>query len=186
MNRFSTTPTPLPGLMRVQRQAMADARGFLARLFCAEELAGMGWHGPIAQINHTHTAHCGTVRGLHYQRPPAAEVKLVSCLRGAVWDVVVDLRAGSPTFLQWHAEELSADNHTALLIPPGCAHGFQTLQNSTELLYLHSAPHTPHCEAALNILDRRLGISWPLPVVGLSPRDAAHPWLPTDFEGIVL
>ena len=126
------------------------------------------------------------MRGLHYQRPPAPEAKLVSCLRGAVWDVAVDLRANSPTFLQWHAQELSAHNHTALLIPPGFAHGFQALEDGAELLYVHSAPYTPACEGALNVHDPRLCITWPLPVHGLSPRDAAHPLLGADFEGIVL
>ncbi|MDH5206728.1 MAG: dTDP-4-dehydrorhamnose 3,5-epimerase family protein, partial [Hylemonella sp.] len=106
MNRFSVSPTALPGLMRVQRQRLSDARGFLSRLFCAEELAAAGWSGPVAQINHTGTTRAGTVRGLHYQRPPHAEAKLVSCVRGRVWDVAVDLRAASPTFLQWHGEEL--------------------------------------------------------------------------------
>lgn len=186
MSRFVVNATPLPGLMQIQRQPLADARGALTRLFCAQELADAGWHGPIAQINHTHTVQRGTVRGLHYQRPPAAEAKLVSCLHGAVWDVVVDLRAGSPTFLRWYATELSAENHTALLIPPGCAHGFQTLQDHTELLYLHSALHTPSCEAAVHISEPQLAIAWPLPIANLSARDAAHALLPPEFEGIAL
>lgn len=189
MNRFITTPTPLLGLTRIERQPLTDIRGFLARLFCAQELAGVGWSGPIAQINHTHTANRGTVRGLHYQRPPVAEAKLVSCLRGAVWDVAVDLRANSPTFLHWYAEELSAHNHAALLIPPGFAHGFQVLEEGTELLYLHSMPYAPGYEGALNVCDPRLAIAWPLPVEGLSPRDSAHPMLPIDlaeFEGMIL
>lgn len=186
MSRFTTTPTPLAGLQCIQRQPLQDARGFLARLFCADALAAAGWPGPVAQINHTHTAERGVVRGLHYQRPPAPEAKLVSCLRGAVWDVAVDLRAGSPTFLHWHAQELSARNHTALLIPAGFAHGFQVLEEGAELLYLHSAPYTPACEGALNVRDPRLAIAWPLPVQGLSARDAAHPLIGADFEGIVL
>ena len=186
MSRFIVTATPLPGVLQIQRQPLADARGALTRLFCSQELAAAGWHGPIAQINHTHTVQCGTVRGLHYQRPPAAEAKLVSCLRGAVWDVVVDLRAQSPTFLQWHAQELSADNHTALLIPPGCAHGFQTLQDNTELLYLHSAPYCPDYEAAVHVSEPRLAIAWPLPIANLSARDAAHALLPPEFAGIAL
>lgn len=186
MSRFVITSTPLLGVMRIQRQPLADARGALTRMFCAQELAAAGWHGPIAQINHTHTTQRGTVRGLHYQRAPAAESKLVSCLQGAVWDVVVDLRADSPTFLHWYAEELSAQNHTALLIPPGCAHGFQALQDNTELLYLHSAPHAPECEGAIHVSEPRLAIDWPLPVVNLSARDAAHPLLTPEFEGIVL
>ena len=186
MSRFTVTPTPLAGLQCIQRQPLQDARGFLARLFCADELAAAGWPGPVAQINHTHTAERGAVRGLHYQRTPAPEAKLVSCLRGAVWDVAVDLRAGSPTFLHWHAQELSAQNHCALLIPPGFAHGFQVLEVGTELLYLHSAPYTPACEGALHAQDPRLAIAWPLPVQGLSARDAAHPWMDASFEGICL
>jgi dTDP-4-dehydrorhamnose 3,5-epimerase len=108
---------------------MADDRGSLSRLFCADELAASGWAWPVAQINHTVTLHRGAVRGFHFQRPPHAEAKLVSCLRGAVWDVAVDLRQGSPTFLQHRAIELSADNGQALLIPPGFAHGFQALRD---------------------------------------------------------
>src|SRR5690554_6695588 len=107
MSRFTVTNLPLAGLKRVQRQRLGDNRGFLARLFCAEELAAAGWTQPIAQINHTFTAKQGTVRGMHFQRPPHAEMKLVSCIRGEVWDVAVDLRVGSPTFLHWHAERLS-------------------------------------------------------------------------------
>lgn len=186
MGRFTLSSTPLHGLVAIERQPLRDARGFLARLFCAEELASAGWHWPIAQINHTHTAQRGMVRGLHYQCPPAAEAKLVTCLHGAAWDVVVDVRANSPTFLQWHAQELSAYNHTAFLIPPGCAHGFQALEDGAELLYLHSAPYTPTCEAALNVRDPRLDIAWPLPIADLSPRDAAHPMLDASFSGVYL
>lgn len=186
MSRFAVTPTPLAGLLCVQRQPLGDARGFLARLFCAEELAAMGWPGPVAQINHTRTEHKGTVRGMHWQRSSAAEAKLVSCVRGAVWDVAVDLRAGSPTFLQWHAERLSADNHRALLIPPGFAHGFQALEDGVELLYVHSAPYAPDCEAGADALDARLAIAWPLPVQERSARDAAHAPLDSNFKGVVL
>lgn len=186
MSRFTFLPTPLQGLVCIQREPLTDQRGFLARIFCAEELAVAGWSWPVAQINHTYTAQRGTVRGLHYQSPPAVEAKLVSCLRGAVWDVAVDLRSNSPTFLQWHAQELSANNHRALLIPPGCAHGFQVLEDDTELLYVHSTPYIPACESALNVLDPRLAIPWPLPVARLSQRDASHPLLDASFEGVHL
>lgn len=185
-SRFTVTPTPLAGLLSVQRHLLGDERGFLARLFCAEELAAAGWPGGVAQINHTRTERAGTVRGMHWQRPPAAEAKLVSCVRGAVWDVAVDLRAGSPTFLQWHAQRLAADNHTALLIPPGFAHGFQALEDGVELVYVHSAPYAPACEAGADALDARLAIAWPLPVRERSARDAAHAPLGSDFEGVVL
>lgn len=186
MNRLTLTPLALTGLTRVERERLSDERGFLSRLFCAKELGAAGWSQPIAQINHTQTAQRGTVRGLHYQRAPQREAKLVTCLRGEVWDVVVDLRSGSPTFLQWHAEHLSADNGRALLIPAGFAHGFQTLKNDTELLYCHSAAYAPSQEAAINVHDPRLAIPWPLPVMYLSARDAAHAMLPPAFEGVPL
>jgi dTDP-4-dehydrorhamnose 3,5-epimerase len=176
MSRFVLHPTPIAGLVVLQRLPLGDARGFLERLFCADDLAPAGWTGAIAQINHTFTAERGTVRGMHFQRAPHAETKLVSCLVGAVWDVAVDLRPDSPTYLQWHAEELSADNHRALLIPPGCAHGFQTLSDDVQMLYCHSQAYAPHSEGGLHPQDPRLGIQWPLPVHGLSPRDASHPY----------
>ena len=186
MSRFLFHPTPIAGLVAIERLPLGDARGFLERLFCATDLAPAGWTGPIAQINHTFTAEAGTVRGLHFQHPPHAETKLVSCLQGAVWDVAVDLRPGSPTYLQWHAEELSASNHRALLIPPGCAHGFQTLRADVQMLYCHSQAHAPHSEGGLHPQDPRLGIAWPLPVHGLSLRDARHPPITPDFEGVRL
>jgi len=186
MNRFTLTDTPLQGLKIVQRKAMGDARGFLSRLFCADELQQAGWCVPIAQINHTLTQHRATVRGMHFQRPPHAEIKLVSCLRGAVWDVAVDLRIGSPTYLQWHALRLSGDNHCALLIPQGFAHGFQTLEDNVEMLYCHSAPFVSTADAGLNPMDPHLDIAWPLPVEGLSSKDQAQPMIDATFEGIRL
>jgi len=177
MSRFIVSDTPLAGLKQVQRTPLGDSRGFLARLFCAEELAAAGWAGPVAQINHTHTARRGTVRGMHFQRAPHAETKLVSCLRGMVFDVAVDLRPQSPTFGRWHAVRLSADNACALLIPPGFAHGFQALCDDVELLYCHSAPHAPAAEGGLDPQDAALAVAWPLPVSELSVRDAAHPAL---------
>lgn len=184
MSRFRIVETTLPDLKVVIRDRRTDERGHLSRLFCANELESAGWRGGIAQINHTLTRQSGTVRGLHFQRAPDAEAKLVSCLRGRVWDVAVDLRAGSPTFLRWHAEELSADNGRALLIPVGFAHGFQALEADSELLYLHSAPYSPASEGALNAVDPRLAIDWPLPVGDRSARDQCHPMLTDDFKGI--
>ncbi len=184
MNRFSISPLPLAGLMRITRERLGDSRGFLSRLFCAQELAAAGWTLPVAQINQTQTIHCGTVRGLHFQHPPHAEMKLVSCLRGTVWDVAVDLRVGSTTFLQWHAENLSSDNRQSLLIPAGFAHGFQTLSDDVEMLYCHSAGHVPASEGAINALDPRLAIGWPLPLNHRSERDRQHPFLVDDFRGI--
>ncbi|HJV61635.1 MAG TPA: dTDP-4-dehydrorhamnose 3,5-epimerase family protein [Albitalea sp.] len=182
--RFSVADTPLPGLKLVVRQRVGDARGFLSRLFCADELRAAGWTRPVSQINHTFTARRGTVRGLHFQHPPHAEAKLVSCLRGEVWDVAVDLREGSPTFLRWHAARLSADNRQALLIPEGFAHGFQTLCDEVEMLYCHSAAYNAGAEGGLNVRDPSLAIDWPLPIAEVSPRDAGHPFVGGDFKGV--
>lgn len=184
MARLTVIPTPLAGIVIVERQRIGDARGFLSRIFCADELREAGFVLPVAQINHTLTETAGTVRGLHYQLPPHAEDKLVTCIRGRVFDVAVDLRAGSPTFLRWHAEELSADNGRALLIPQGCAHGFQALEDGCELLYLHSRAYAPDAEAGLSPLDPSLGIAWPLAVTTISARDAGHPVIQEDFTGV--
>jgi len=186
MSRFTITDLPLPGLKLVERQRIGDGRGFLSRLFCAEELTAAGWFKPIAQINHTCTAKRGTVRGMHFQRPPHSEMKLVSCIRGEVWDVAVDVRSGSPTFLRWHAERLSAENGRALLIPEGFAHGFQALTDDVELLYCHSAAYAAEAEVGLNPRDGRLAIAWPLAITELSARDACHPLVESGFEGVRL
>jgi dTDP-4-dehydrorhamnose 3,5-epimerase len=180
------TDLTLPGLKRVERHRFSDARGFLSRLFCLEELGGFGWTKPIMQITHSCTIQRGTVRGLHFQYPPHAEIKLVSCLRGEAWDVAVDVRAGSKTFLRWHAEHLSTDNGRALLIPEGFAHGFQALTDNVEMLYCHSAAYTPSSEAGLNPKDPKLDIDWPLPLTQLSARDVQHPMLEDHFVGVLL
>lgn len=186
MSRFTVTDLPLNGIKLVERQRLGDNRGFLSRLFCSDELAAAGWVRPIAQINHTYTAVRGTVRGMHFQHPPYAEMKLVNCIRGEVWDVAVDMRTSSPTFLRWHAERLSSDNCLALLIPEGFAHGFQALTDDVELLYCHSTAYIPDAESGLNPMDTRLAIAWPLQVTELSRRDASHPLIETGFEGVRL
>lgn len=183
-SRFDLLATPLPGLTLMQRKPFADSRGYLERLFCAQELQGLLDGKTIVQINRTLTTRRGTVRGLHFQHPPHAESKLVSCLQGEVFDVAVDLRQGSPTFLRWHAEILSDGNHKSLVIPEGFAHGFQTLSNECTMLYLHTAAYQPDAQGGLHSQDPRLAISWPLPVIELSPRDAELPLLPDDFAGI--
>lgn len=186
MSRFSVVSLPLAGLKRIERQRLCDSRGFLSRLFCAGELAQAGWCKPVAQINHTRTYKQGAVRGMHFQRPPYAEMKLVTCMRGRVWDVAVDIRAGSATFLKWHAEELSDENNRSMLIPEGFAHGFQALTNDVELLYMHSASYHAEAEGGLNPRDASLGVRWPLAVSEISERDQAHPAVAGDFPGITL
>jgi len=186
MTRFDFLPTPLAGLMVVQKKPIEDARGFLSRFYCAEAFSQAGMHKAISQINHTLTRQKGAVRGLHYQHPPHAEIKVVSCLKGEIFDVAVDLRQNSPTFLNWHGVVLSAKNQCSLLIPEGFAHGFQTLADDCELIYLHTAPYAVESEGALNALDARLAIDWPLAITERSERDRLHPMIKTDFKGISL
>jgi dTDP-4-dehydrorhamnose 3,5-epimerase len=179
-------PTPLEGLYEATTVPFGDERGQFARLFCAGELAVAHNSRPIVQINHSITARTGAIRGLHFQRPPHAEVKWVRCLRGRVWDVAVDLRAGSATFLRWHAVVLSAMDRNALFIPEGFAHGFQVQEPDSELLYLHTAAYNPASEGAVRWNDPRLAIAWPLPVTDLSERDRHHPLIEPAFKGIVI
>jgi dTDP-4-dehydrorhamnose 3,5-epimerase len=186
MTRFSVKESGIEGLLVVERLRLADARGFLARLFCAEEFRLFGWDQPVAQINHTFTLRRGTVRGMHFQHHPHCEKKLVNCLRGEIWDVAVDIRHGSPTFLHWHGETLSAGNCRSLLLPEGFAHGFQALTDDAELIYLHSAPYAAEAEGALHPLDPELAIEWPLPVQDMSEKDSSHPFIDSTFAGVRL
>ncbi|WP_329605160.1 dTDP-4-dehydrorhamnose 3,5-epimerase family protein [Undibacterium hunanense] len=182
--RFDFLATPITGLQLVQRKPRGDQRGYLQRLFCSDDMQELGWTAPIAQINHTYTARKGTLRGLHLQLQPFAEMKLVSCMKGEVWDVAVDLRAGSPHFLQWHAVLLSAQNQRSYLIPAGFAHGFQTMTDDVEMLYCHSQPYMPASEMGVHPMDSRLAITWPLAVSEMSDRDNHGISLDTDFQGV--
>lgn len=186
MTQFECFDTPLANLKVIQRKPLEDARGFLSRFYCAEEFKLFGLNQDISQINHTLTRKKGAVRGLHYQQPPHAEIKLVSCIKGEIFDVAIDLRKNSPTFLRWHAELLSESNQRGLLIPEGFAHGFQTLTEDCELIYLHSAPYCKDAEAALNVIDPQIGITWPLEITELSKRDRSHLMIKNDFEGVVV
>lgn len=176
--------TTLPGVWEIEPMTRRDERGSLARLFCDEAFAEIAPGLAFKQVNHTLTQHRGTVRGLHLQREPALEAKLVCCLRGSVFDVAVDLRAGSPTFGHWHAAVLGGDGRRQLLIPAGCAHGFQTLSDEVHMLYQHSAAYSAEHEAGLRYDDPRLGIPWPLPAAHLSARDRSHRGLDDGFEAV--
>jgi dTDP-4-dehydrorhamnose 3,5-epimerase len=180
--RFVATATPLDGLISLERCRIEDERGFLSRLYCSEELAEIGFVDPVVQINQTVTRMKGSVRGLHFQLPPHTEDKLVTCLRGEIFDVAIDLRATSPTRLQWHGERLAGDNGRSLFIPRGFAHGFQTLSDDCELLYLHSSAYAPKSEGGLNALDPTLDIRWPLPVTAMSERDRSHAFIDESFR----
>jgi dTDP-4-dehydrorhamnose 3,5-epimerase len=171
MNRFTVTDTPLAGLKIVQRQQVGDSRGFLSRLFCAAELATVGWNRPIAQINQTHTQRQGTVRGMHYQKPPFGQAKLVSCVNGRVLDVIADLRPESPTYLRWAATELSVESGRSVYIPPGYAHGFVTLEDDSTLVYLLEGDYQPEAAGTVRWNDAALGIRWPVESPILAERD---------------
>lgn len=161
-----------------------DLRGSFSRLFCKDKLVNEFGKREIVQINHSKTTKVGAVRGLHFQYTPHAEMKMVRCLKGKVWDVAVDLRKNSSTFLKWHGEELSPKNARLMIIPEGFAHGFQVLEPNSELLYLHTDFYTPSVEGGVRFDDPAVGISWPLSVSDISDRDAKHPFLGADFGGL--
>jgi dTDP-4-dehydrorhamnose 3,5-epimerase len=171
------TELPLSGAYAVDMQRLEDERGFFARSYCAEEFAARGLGPELRQCSVSYNAHKGTLRGLHYQSAPHEEHKLVRCTAGAIFDVIVDIRASSPTYRQWYATELTADNHLALFIPPGFAHGFVSLTDHTEVYYMISAAHAPEFGRGLRWSDPAIGIEWPLPPAVISARDANYPLL---------
>lgn len=178
--------TPISGVMIVESNPHTDQRGAFSRFYCENELANLIGEHRIVQINHSRTSAIGAIRGMHFQYPPHAEMKFVRCLKGMIWDVAVDLRSESSTYLKWHAEILTPENSRMLVIPEGCAHGFQVLEAESELLYLHTAFYSPDAEGGVRYDDPRLSINWPLPVTDISTRDANHPLLNIDFQGIHL
>ena len=190
MGRRCTTmnlvETNIHGVRVIESAVFQDNRGAFSRLFCSRELQAVIGQRTIVQINHSKTHSVGAVRGMHYQNPPHAEMKIVRCLKGRVFDVAVDLRQGSPTFLKWTAVELTPKNRFAFVIPEGCAHGFQVLEEDSELLYLHTEFYTPGAESAVRFEDPRIGVNWPLTPTDLSARDLTHPHLKENFEGMVL
>ncbi len=180
------TELPLAGAYLVEPKVFADERGMFYRYFCKDEFTAIGHTKEWVQMNHSYTAQAATIRGMHYQLPPFSEIKFLRCIRGKILDVIVDIREGSPTFLQWYGAELSADNRKMLYIPEGFAHGFQTLTNDCELIYHHSALYTSGKEGGLRWDDAQIGIQWPLEPVCISDRDQHHPLLTKEFKGIKL
>lgn len=177
--------TKIDGVYIAQSKRLGDERGYFMRLFCQDSQAretGVTWQ-PV-QINHSYTQERHTIRGMHFQKAPALEAKIVRCLKGKVLDVVVDLRKGSPTFLQYVSVELSADNNQAFIIPEGCAHGFQSLEDDCALLYLHSAPYSKENESGVLYNDPILRIDWPFEPTVLSERDQSFSLLTPNFKGI--
>jgi len=181
--KMNIIDTDIAGLKIVETKQIADHRGSFSRWFCLQELAAVLNHRTIKQINNSKSVKAGTVRGLHYQRPPHGEMKIVRCIRGRVWDVAVDLRTGSPTFLKWQGVELTDNNNRTFVVPEGFAHGYQALEPDSELLYINTEFYTPAFEGALHPEDPALSIQWPLPVTNLSKRDSESPFLSSDFKG---
>jgi dTDP-4-dehydrorhamnose 3,5-epimerase len=176
--------TPLSGAYVIEPEPFRDERGLFARTFCQEEFGQIGLRMQIVQINHSVTRKKGAIRGMHYQRPPACEAKLIRCVQGGVFDVMVDLRADSPTFRRHHGVELSKNDMRMVFIPEGFAHGFQTLTDDAELVYHHSAFYSPQYEHGLRYDDPALAINWPLPAGDVSLRDQSYPMIDERFKGL--
>ncbi len=183
-NKLNIQKTKLDGLYVIEPIVHKDERGAFFRVFCEDELKEIFKEKNIKQVNHSVTSIKGTVRGMHFQYAPDTEVKMVKCIKGKAFDVVVDIRRGSKTFLQIFSIELSEENKKMVYIPEGFAHGFQTLKDDTELLYFHSNIYAPRNEGALNIKDPLLNINWPLDILNLSDRDAEHSFIDANFKGI--
>jgi len=168
-------PLDLPDAMALTMAPTHDERGFFGRAFCAEEFAAAGLPSHFPQSNISFTIQKGTVRGMHYQRAPRAEPKVVRCTRGAIFDAIIDLRPDSPTYCRWAGLDLTAENRTALYVPPGFAHGFQTLSDETEVLYLMGEVYVPELATGVRWDDPAFGLSWPLPISVISERDTQFP-----------
>jgi dTDP-4-dehydrorhamnose 3,5-epimerase len=179
-------PISLPDAYIVEPEPVEDNRGLFSRLFCREELQSILQDKCIAQINHSVTRPKGAIRGMHFQYPPKAEAKMVKCLRGSVFDVIIDLRKDSPAFQKWHGEVLAAENMKMIFIPEGFAHGFQTMEKNCELLYLHTEFYSPEHENGVCYDDPKIGIQWPLEPTEISDKDNSYARLSQDFGGIQL
>lgn len=186
MVNFTYEQTKLKGLYIINLKPKTDDRGYFERVYCVEEFKELGLKKTINNINRSFTKKKGTIRGLHFQYPPFQETKIIICLKGSVYDVAVDIRKNSPTFLQWQGEILDGKLKQMFLIPEGFAHGFQTLENDVELLYLHTNFYSKEYESALNIRDPLLNISWPSEVTEISEKDSSNKFISTEFKGIEL
>ena len=178
------TEITLKGSYTIDLDVFTDDRGWFARTFCKKEFELIGHDKEWVQMNHSFTIKKGSIRGMHFQLPPFSEIKMVRCISGAVYDVIIDLRKDSATFLQWAAIELSATNKKMIYIPEGFAHGFQTLTDNCELIYHHSQFYTPGVEAGIQYNDQLINIKWPLPLTNISTKDNHYPLLNINFKGI--
>ncbi|MBE7411769.1 MAG: dTDP-4-dehydrorhamnose 3,5-epimerase [Leptospiraceae bacterium] len=178
--------TPINGLYIIERNIVSDDRGYFFRIFAKEELLKIGHTKPIVHINFSHANNRYTTKGLHFQYPPYSEIKIVTCVKGEVFDFVVDLRKNSPHFLKWFGITLSEKNKKSIYIPEGFAHGFQSISEDSELIYLHTESYRKESEGGINIFDPKIGIQLPSPPVNLSDRDKNFSFLNNDFEGVTI
>lgn len=178
------TETILKGSYEITLTPHGDSRGWFARTYCKKEFEQVGHQQEWVQLNHSFSSQKGTVRGMHFQQAPFTEIKMLRCIAGSVYDVIIDLRKDSPTFLKWFGTELSAQNKKMLYIPAGFAHGFQTLTDDAELIYHHTEFYTPSAEAGIRYNDNAINIAWPLAVSEISERDTGHPLIDSTFKGL--
>lgn len=178
--------THIAGVYSIKNSISHDNRGTFSRLFCRIELKELLEGKEISQVNRSITHKSGTIRGMHYQKAPFAEIKIIQCIKGRVYDVALDLRKNSETYLQWASIELGENSFDGFVIPEGCAHGFQTIEENSELIYFHTAPYAPEAEAGVRYDDPELKISWPVPISDISQRDLLHPFIGKNFKGIII
>jgi dTDP-4-dehydrorhamnose 3,5-epimerase len=178
--------TPLKGAYIIELESFRDDRGFFARTFCKREFKEIGHIKEFVQFNHSMTIQKGTIRGIHFQVPPSSEIKLIRCIRGKVYDVIIDIRKHSATFLQYFGVILSEENLKTIYVPEGFAHGFQTLENNSQMIYHHTEYYTPQNERGLNYKDQLFKIDWPLVPINVSEKDQKYPLIDNNFKGIEL
>jgi len=175
---------PLKGAYIIELEPFRDSRGLFARTYCRKEFQKIGHNKEFVQFNHSATAQKGTLRGMHYQVPPSAEIKLIRCVRGSAYDVIIDIRYESPTFLKYFGTELNEDNMKMIYVPEGFAHGFQTLENNTQLVYHHSQYYNPEHERGIRYNDPAVGIDWPLEPINVTAKDKNYPSIDNNYKGI--
>jgi dTDP-4-dehydrorhamnose 3,5-epimerase len=178
------TEIHLKGAYIIELEPFRDSRGLFARTFCKKEFKKIGHHKEFVQFNHSATTHKGTIRGMHYQVPPGAEIKLIRCVSGSVYDIIIDVRHKSPTFLSYFGVELNEENMKMIYVPEGFAHGFQTLENNAQLIYHHTQFYNPEYERGIRYNDPAVGIEWPLEAVNVTEKDKNYPLIDNNFKGI--
>ncbi len=182
--KLKVVNTDIDDLFVIETDVLKDNRGIFSRLFCTNELSEILGKREIKQINISKTSQIGSIRGMHYQRPPKSEMKLIRCLQGEAWDVAIDLRPKSKTYLKYFATKLTHKNMKMVVIPEGFAHGFQTIKENTELLYLHTQLYSPEYESGIRFDDPTINVDWPMPPANLSKRDMRHVYIDENFKGI--